>query len=99
MEEAQGRVGDKLTDDAASNVTDVETEGEDKAPSTQIDPSLMEEASALIDNARTYAEAELGFQKTRAAFAGRKSFRWSSHVRGVLGISRWEISCYEYACR
>ncbi|MEM1053529.1 MAG: phage holin family protein [Pseudomonadota bacterium] len=42
-----------------------------KEPSPQLDPSVMEEAGALIDNARTYAEAELGFQKTRAAFAGR----------------------------
>ena len=76
MEEAQGRVGDKLTDDAAPDLTDAQTEEagaevDQSAPSPQIDPSLMEEASALIDNARTYAEAELGFQKTRAAFAGR----------------------------
>lgn len=45
--------------------------GDEGNPSPQIDPSLMDEASALIDNARTYAQAELGFQKTRAAFAGR----------------------------
>ncbi|WP_298303253.1 phage holin family protein [uncultured Erythrobacter sp.] len=70
MEETQGRVGADSAD-AAPEVTefDVEESGEESSP--QLDPSLMEEASALIDNARTYAEAELGFQKTRAAFAGR----------------------------
>ena len=76
MEQAQGRVGDRRADDVAPDMTEIDT-GEagtdvnDDTPSPQIDPSLMEEASALIDNARTYAEAELGFQKTRAAFAGR----------------------------
>lgn len=57
--------------DIAADTTDLETEGTDDSAAPQLDPSLMDEASALIDNARTYAEAELGFQKTRAAFAGR----------------------------
>ncbi len=35
------------------------------------DESVIEELSALIDNGRTYAAAELKFQKTRAALAGR----------------------------
>jgi len=71
MEKAQERVGDTHADDAAPDLTQIETEGGDETPSPQIDPSLLEEAGALIDNARTYAEAELGFQKTRAALAGR----------------------------
>ena len=71
MEEAQGRVGDTHADDATPDLTEIETEGGDDTPSPQIDPSLLEEASALIDNARTYAQAELGFQKTRAALTGR----------------------------
>ncbi len=37
------------------------------------DESLVEKVAALIDNARNYAEAELGFQKTRAALTGRNA--------------------------
>lgn len=36
-----------------------------------LDESLTEELAALIDDGRTYAEAELAFQKTRAKFAGK----------------------------
>lgn len=56
---------------APERLENSDCEAADDSPSPHIDPSLMEEASALIDTARTYAEAELGFQKTRAAFAGR----------------------------
>ncbi|MGY6551802.1 MAG: hypothetical protein ACXIT4_07885 [Erythrobacter sp.] len=33
-------------------------------------PTLTEDIAGLIDSARTYFEAEVGFQKTRAALAG-----------------------------
>lgn len=51
-------------DDALDNTADSDDE--------PYDESLTEELSALIDDGRTYAEAELAFQKTRAALAGRK---------------------------
>lgn len=35
------------------------------------DESLTDELAALIDDGRTYAEAEIAFQKTRAKLAGR----------------------------
>lgn len=38
----------------------------------QPSPSLTDELATLIDDGRTYAEAELAFQKTRASLAGRK---------------------------
>lgn len=72
MEGQNQPVDAKGVDSAASDLSDdlnLEEAGKSSAP--HIDPSLMDEAAALIDNARTYAEAELGFQKTRAAFAGR----------------------------
>ena len=50
---------------------ELEAQGTEAGSDPHIDPSLMEEASTLIDNARTYAEAELGFQKTRAAYSGQ----------------------------
>lgn len=81
MVEAKGQIGARGADDGAPDLSEIDTEktGTEKtgtpetgaSPDPQDDPSLMDEASALIDNARTYAEAELGFQKTRAAFAGR----------------------------
>lgn len=77
MEEAKrpidaGPEANSAVDETAVELTDkAESEGADDNAAPQLDPSLMEEASALIDNARTYAEAELGFQKTRATFAGQ----------------------------
>ncbi len=41
------------------------------APTSSEDESLFDELGALIDNGRNYAAAELAFQKTRAALAGR----------------------------
>lgn len=40
-------------------------------PSPAFDESIVEELSALIDDGRTYAQAEIAFQKTRAKIAGR----------------------------
>lgn len=37
--------------------------------------ALRDEVSALVEDARTYAEAELAFQKTRAGLAGRHGVR------------------------
>ena len=66
------------TDVEVSGTSTSEPLGDIDAPTTEestqtvaVDESLMEEASALIDDARTYAEAEIAFQKTRAALAGR----------------------------
>ncbi len=51
--------GDALPDNTASD-------------QEQFDESLTEEIAALIDDGRTYAEAELTFRKTQASLAGRK---------------------------
>ncbi len=68
MDDAYPKPGVEPGEDAASDVSgDIETPESAGSP---IDESLMEEASALIDDARTYAEAELAFQKTRAKLAG-----------------------------
>lgn len=37
--------------------------------------ALRDEVSALVEDARTYAEAEIAFQKTRAALAGKHGAR------------------------
>jgi uncharacterized membrane protein YqjE len=37
--------------------------------------SLRDDITALVDDARTYAEAEIAFQKTRARLAGKKAGR------------------------
>ena len=71
MEEARRPVDADSVEAAAPEMDDTNLEEAQENPEPPFDPSLMEEAGALIDNARTYAEAELGFQKTRAAFAGR----------------------------
>ncbi|MEQ8412027.1 MAG: phage holin family protein [Erythrobacter sp.] len=43
------------------------------APEEGLNESLTEELAALIDDGRTYAEAELNFQKTRASLAGKNA--------------------------
>ena len=40
-------------------------------PVPEYDETLIEEIGALFSDARTYAEAEFGFQKSRARLAGR----------------------------
>ena len=42
-----------------------------QAASPPFDESITEELAALIDDGKTYAEAELAFQKTRATIAGK----------------------------
>ncbi|KPL67702.1 hypothetical protein SZ64_05975 [Erythrobacter sp. SG61-1L] len=36
-------------------------------------PTLVDELSSLFEDGRTYAEAEIAFQKTRAAFVGEQA--------------------------
>lgn len=42
-------------------------------PEEGLSESLSEELAALIDDGRTYVEAELNFQKTRASLAGKNA--------------------------
>ncbi|MEM7664576.1 MAG: phage holin family protein [Pseudomonadota bacterium] len=46
-------------------------DGEQTPDEPVFDESLTDEIAALIDGGRTYATAEIEFQKTRAALAGR----------------------------
>lgn len=43
----------------------------DATPGDSFDESITDEIAALIDDGRTYAEAEIAFQKTRASIAGK----------------------------
>lgn len=45
-----------------------------EAPDTTLS-GLRDDVTALVEDARNYAEAELGFQKTRAALAGKHGAR------------------------
>ena len=69
-----------LNDDAPPSSPDelaktaVDTSGDEPtgdAATPPFDESLAEELAALIDDGKTYAEAELAFQKTRASLAGK----------------------------
>lgn len=69
MDDAERHPGAGHADDAAPDPA-----GDIEAPQSgdgEIEDTLIEEASAIIDDARTYAEAEIAFQKTRAKLAGR----------------------------
>lgn len=56
-------------DQPAPILSDKPDEHSDAEPT--FDESLVDEIAALIDDGKTYAEAELAFQKGRAALAGR----------------------------
>ncbi len=77
-EDLPDRPGEEETShpDAAQSSLPLDDTGETPLPDNTedepFDESLTEEFAALIDDGRTYAEAELAFQKTRASLAGRK---------------------------
>ncbi len=48
-----------------------EPEQEAAPPPPDYEESIVEEVAALIDDGRTYAQAEIAFQKTRAKLVGR----------------------------
>lgn len=70
-----GHQGDAEPEETGNVPAPTETRAETQAESsTDIpleDESLVEELAALIDDGRTYAQAEIAFQKTRAALVGK----------------------------
>ena len=71
MEDAHRQPGAGHVDDAAPELSGKADAAPPENAPEDFDESLFEEVSALIDDGRTYAEAELAFQKTRAKLAGR----------------------------
>jgi hypothetical protein len=65
------RSSDDLTPDP---VTDPEHGGASDDDSNSF-AALRDDITALLDDARTYAEAEIAFQKTRAGLAGKSAGR------------------------
>ncbi|MAY19309.1 MAG: hypothetical protein CL955_01650 [Erythrobacteraceae bacterium] len=80
MEDAHRQPGALPVDDAApdtsadsppsppDDLADINTFDEEEVDR---DESLLDEVGALIDDGRTYAQAEIAFQKTRAKLTGR----------------------------
>ncbi len=64
-DDPQDESADLLTPAQSDSAKDV------SESTTNFDESLVEELAALIDDGKTYAEAELAFQKARAGLAGR----------------------------
>ncbi|MBD2841912.1 phage holin family protein [Erythrobacter rubeus] len=68
------RDDERPSDEEHGALDPVDSETAEADPSSDEDAeyeeSLTDELSALIDDGRTYAEAEIGFQKTRAKLAG-----------------------------
>ncbi|MFA6219902.1 MAG: phage holin family protein [Erythrobacter sp.] len=50
------------------------------------DPSLADDLSALIADGRTYAESELAFQKSRAAYTADRAKRATVHALFAFGF-------------
>jgi hypothetical protein len=66
----------RLSPETSSRTTD-----DDLAPN---DPSLTDDIAGLIDSGKTYAEAEIAFQKTRAVLAGRSAANAAGKLVGAL---------------
>jgi hypothetical protein len=55
-----------------------------------LDESLTDEIAALIDDGKTYAQAELAFQKTRAGFVadrGKSAFLYGLFALGFIHLA------------
>jgi len=72
MSDANRQSGAGQDNDAAPDLPDAPSaSAPDTPPPPAFDESLVEELAALIDDGRTYAQAELAFQKTRARLTGK----------------------------
>lgn len=65
----------QLSDDSAAALPPKPAAGDAADDDGNSFDALRDDITALIDDARTYAEAELAFQKTRAAIAGKTAGR------------------------
>lgn len=55
-------------------------------PGATGDPSLVDDLETLVEDGRTYLEAELAFQRSRAAYAG-DGLKWAAiHGAAALGL-------------
>ena len=69
--------------------------GEPPAPHHHDDDSIVDEVAILIDDAKTYAEAEIAFQKTRASVAGKNI--GMAVVWAIVAIITLHIACLALA--
>lgn len=70
-QDGAGRESTALPDEPADILAQSDDAARSTPPQDDFDDSLIGEIGALIDDGRTYAEAEIAFQKTRAKLAGR----------------------------
>jgi len=71
MDDASRQPGAEHDDSPASELSEDATAPDHDNRSPAFQESVVEELGALIDDGRTYAKAELAFQKTRAKLAGK----------------------------
>ena len=72
MHDLDRQAGDQHPGDAPPDLSDpAEADAASVTENEDFDESMIDEVSALIDDGRTYAEAEIAYQKSRAKLAGR----------------------------
>ena len=72
MHDIDRQAGDQHPGDAPPDLPDLAAaEAASATESEDFDETMIDEVSALIDDGRTYAEAEIAYQKSRAKLAGR----------------------------
>jgi hypothetical protein len=70
----------------APSQADAEHIGQPATRQSTAEPSLTEDLSALYDDTKTYAEAELTFQKTRARYVSKQATKIAAFGAGALGL-------------
>ena len=72
MHDLDRQAGDQHPGDAPPDLSDpAEADAASVTENEVFDESMIDEVSALIDDGRPYAEAEIAYQKSRAKLAGR----------------------------
>lgn len=71
MHDRDRQGGTEHPGDASPDLSETAPTPDDDTAHDAFDGTLIEEIGALIDDGRTYAAAEIAFQKARAKFTGR----------------------------
>lgn len=84
------RLNNQLAGDRVTLPSDLPDEIEPELQEPRFDHSLLDDFNALVTDGKTYVEAEIAYQKSRASFAGSRvkwSFIYGAAAFGLLHLA------------
>lgn len=84
------RTSTTVTGERAALPSDLPDESEFDLDEVRIDHSLLDDIDALISDGKTYVEAEIAFQKSRAGFAANRvkwAFVYGAAAFGLIHLA------------